>query len=224
MRPSDIEVKRETIALQAQLLEFRFENFRSVTPGPIYGDEILRPRSRDLLRVLAATHMGNLERSRRLLEFFKSGQAIPHEPLSPEQNAVLRALYYATHLDNVFDSIQTGQLTELVNNLLERADENLRMKPRKVGSILTSLGFSNRVRTNLGWVLSLNREDAEKIHELAELYGIEKLDVNCLSLTQYKCDLCKELAARKANRAQSPKDDVKTTYYQIGKDLVPVQK
>jgi hypothetical protein len=57
--------------------------------SPIPGDEILRPRSRDLLRALAAAHLQNVGRLKRLLEFFNSGQAVPLEPLSPEQNAGL---------------------------------------------------------------------------------------------------------------------------------------
>ena len=224
VRSSDVEVEREAATLQAQLLQFRFENYRRVEPAPIPGDEILRPRSRDLLRALAAAHF-NVERSKRLLDFFDSGQAVPHEPLSPEQNAVLRALYFVIHLGNVFDSIKTGNLTGLVNNQLERTLENLRMKPRKVGSVLSSLGFSNRTRTNAGWVLSLNREDAEKIHELAEHYGIEKLDERTLKVSPDECDLCKALVARKANRApQFPNGSTKTTAYELGKDLVPVRR
>jgi hypothetical protein len=224
MRSSDVEVEREAAELQTQLLQFRFENYRRVEPGPIPGDEILRPRSRDLLRALAAAHF-NVERSKRLLEFFDSGQAIPHEPLSSEQNAVLRALYSIIHVQNDFDSIQTGQLTELVNGHLEHARENLRMKPRKVGSVLSSLGFSNRTRTNSGWILSLNREDAEKIHQLAEHYGIEKLDERTLRVSPDECALCKALTARKASRApQVPKGSTKSASYELREDLVPVRK
>ena len=223
-RPSDVEVEREAAELQGQLLRFRFENYRSVEPGPLYGDEFLRPRSRDLLRALAATHMQNVERSKRLLEFFDSGQAIPHEPLCPEQNAVLRALYSVIHIRNDYDSIQTGQLTEMVNLILERAGESLRMKPRKVGSVLTSLGFSNRTRTNSGWILSLNREDAEKLHQLADHYGIEKLDECSLPLSPDECDLCKAAAAMKSNRAPQLPKGTAGTNYEIGKDLVTVGK
>jgi hypothetical protein len=212
-RPIDVEVEREAAILQAQLLRFRFENCWRVKPGPIYGDESLRPRSRDLLQALGATHMQNVERSRRLLEFFKSGQAIPHEPLSPEQNAVLRALYSVIHIRNDYDSIQTGQFTEMVNLSLERAGESLRMKPRKVGSILTSLGFSNRTRTNSGWILRLNREDAEKLHHLAENYGIEKLERCFDQISPDECDLCKALAIKSSNRApQVPEGCKKITY------------
>jgi hypothetical protein len=56
LRPDDVEVVREAASLQAQLLQFRFENYYRVQPGPVSGDEVVRPRSRDLLRALAAAH------------------------------------------------------------------------------------------------------------------------------------------------------------------------
>jgi hypothetical protein len=201
VRPSDFEVEREAATLQAQLLQFRFENYRRVQPGPISGDEVLRPRSRDLLRVLSAAHLQDVKRSQRLLEFFESGQAVPHEPLSPEQNAVLRALYSLIHIRKDYVSIQTGDLTEAVNYFLRCAGESLRLQPRKVGAVLTSLGFSNRTRTNSGWFVSLNREDAEKLHQLAEHYGIDRLNGRFQEISLDDCDLCRAAAGKNRNRA-----------------------
>jgi hypothetical protein len=150
IRPSDVDVEWEAAELQAQLLRFRFENYWRMKPSPIHGDEILRPRSRNLLRALVAPHLQDVERTERVLEFFYSGQAVPQEPLSPEQNAVLRALFSIIHVRKEFSSIQTGQLTEMVNLFLQRSGESLRLQPRKVGAALSSLGISNRTRTKIG--------------------------------------------------------------------------
>jgi hypothetical protein len=109
------------------------------------------------------------------VELFKSGEAIPQDALSMEQNAVLRALFSMIHLHKGFVSIQTLHLTNAVNYFLRRADEKLGLRPRKVGAVLKSLGFSNRKRTHLGWVLSLDQNDCEKIHQLAECYGIDDM-------------------------------------------------
>ena len=215
-RPSDVEVEREAAGLQAQLLHFRFENYRKVEPGPIPGDEILRPRSRDLLRTLSAAHLQDGKRSQRLLEFFDSGQAVPQEPLSPEQNAVLRALYSVIHVQKGFVSVQTSDLTELVNYCLRSAGETLRLRPRKVGAVLTSLGFSNRTRTNSGWFVSLNREDGEKLHQLAEHYGIENLAERFQKLSRDDCDLCKAAATKKSNRAPQVPEDQFTIDCKLG--------
>jgi hypothetical protein len=199
-RPSDFEVEQEAATLQAQLLQFRFENYWKAELGPIPGDEILRPRSRDLLRALSAAYLQDVERSQRLLDFFDSGQAVPLEPLTPEQNAVLRALYSVIHFRIGFTSMQTGDLAGTVNYFLQRAGESLRLQPRKVGAVLTSLGFSNRTRTKSGWFVSVNQEDAEKLHELAEHYGIEGLDERFQQVSPDECDLCMATASKNSNR------------------------
>jgi hypothetical protein len=198
--PSDIEVEREAAILQAQLLQFRFENYRTVEPVPITGDETLRPRSRDLLRTLSAAHSQDIERSQSLLKFFDSGQAVPEELLHPAQNAVLLALYSIIHLRKDYIEIQTADLTNTVNYYLGIAGESLRLRPRKVGAVLTSLGFSNRERTNAGWILFLGRGDAEKLHRLAERHGIDKMSERFQKISPEDCDLCRAAAANRSNR------------------------
>lgn len=198
----DPDVEREAAILQAQLLQCRFEHYRRVKSNPIAGDECLRPRSRDLLRTLSAAHLQDPLRSENLLRFFDSGEVVPREPLNPAQNAVLRALFCMIHSSGAdSDGIQTSDLTAQVNYLEERAGERLRLKPRKVGAALTSLGFSNRKRVNSGWVVYLSRDDARKIHQLAERYGIENLDENVLVAPRRNCELC---MAEKTKRPSIP--------------------
>jgi hypothetical protein len=200
LRPSDVNVEWEAARLQAQLLLFRFENYWRVKPGPLAGDEILRPRSRHLLRALASPHLHDVERSERLLEFFYSGQAVPQEPLSPEQNGVLRALFSVIHMGKEYSSIQTGHLTEMMNLFLQRAGENLRMQPRKVGAALSSLGISNRTRTKSGWFITVARKDAEKAHQLAEHYGIERLEARFQQISPEECEMCRATAGKASVR------------------------
>ena len=40
-------------------------------------DEILRPRTRDILSALLAAHPQDSERNKALVDFFKTGEAIP---------------------------------------------------------------------------------------------------------------------------------------------------
>ena len=196
-RPSDGEVTREAGHIQSQLLQFRLENYQKVRPEPVPGDGMLRARSRDLLRVLCAGHFQDVSRSQRLLRFFDSGQAVPDEPLSPEQNAVLLALYSIIHLRKEYVAFRTGDLTLIVNYYLEKVGESLRLRPRKVGAVLTSLGFSNRQRTNSGWMVSLHHGDAEKLHQLAEHHGIDKLRGEFQKVSTTECDLCRAAAAKR---------------------------
>lgn len=84
-----------------------------------------------------------------------------------------------------------GGLTQTVNSFLKLAGENSRMQPRKVGAVLTSLGFSSRTRTNSGWVLSLNRRDAERLHQVAAIHGIDGMKGRFLRVSSADCELCR---------------------------------
>ena len=189
---------------QAQLLRFRLENYKTVEPAPVAGDEVLRSRARDLLRTLSAGHAQDAERCQGLLKFFESGEAVPLEPLSPEHNAVLRALFSAIHLNDDFACIRVGDLTNNVNLFLERAGEKLRLLPRKVGAVLTSLACCTRERTNSGWAIYLNHQDAEKLHQLAARYGIDGFADECLSISLDDCSLCRTTGLTKKRADSAP--------------------
>ena len=210
----DPKIQEMAAHLQAQLLRFRLENFKAVEPGPVPGDEVLRPRARDLLRDLSAAHGQDAQRSQRLLKFFESGQGIPAEPLDPAQNAVLRALFSVIHIQEDFFSIGVGNLTNLVNLFLDRAGENLRLLPRKVGAILTSLSLATRTRTNSGWAISVSRQDAERLHQLAARYGIDGFKDRFLSISPEDCTLCRAAGLNKKGRDLFPElagQEVRTT-------------
>jgi hypothetical protein len=208
-KPTDPEIERLCFKLQGQLLQFRFDNYKKVRLRPIAEDEVLRPRTRDILYALTAAHPQDSKRTQALVDFFKTGEAIPQEPLSTEQNAVLRALFSLIHSHEGFASIQTRFLTNAVNYFLERENETLRLHPRKVGAVVKSLGFSNRKRTHLGWVLSLDQSDFEKIHQLTECYGIENMSDRSLVVSQDRCALC--LATAKRNSTLGPRCPGETT-------------
>jgi hypothetical protein len=202
VRTDDPKVQQLAMHLQAQLLRFRLENFKTVRPAPVPGDEALRPRTRDLLWALTAAHARHAQRSQRVLQFFQSGEGLPSEPLSREQNAVLRMLFHVVHLREKFDCVTISNLTDAVNSFLSAAHENLRLQPRKVGAVLTSLGFTNRTRTNSGWTISISRQDAEKLHQLAACYGLDGFRDRLLSISPNDCTLC-QAAGLSGKRADS---------------------
>jgi hypothetical protein len=142
------------------------------------------------LRTLSAGHTQDAERCQALLKFFESGEAVPLEPLSPGHNAVLRTLFVMIHPDD-FSLLWISHLTDKVNRFLEQSGERLRLLPRKVGAVLTSFGFTNRMRTNSGWVLYLSQRDAEKLHQLAACYGIDGFNDRFLSMSPEGCALCR---------------------------------
>ncbi len=203
VRADEPEVQYSAANLQAQLLRFRFENYKAAEPTAVPGDETLRPRTRDLLRALTAAH-ADVQRAQGLLRFFESGQGVQQEPLDPEHNAVLRALFSMVHLREDFNSIWISDLAQQVNIFLELEGEKLRLQPRKVGAVLTSLGFSSRTRTNSGWVLSLTRRDAEKLHQLAASYGVDRARRSFGGISPDKCTLCRAAGLDKKGSALAP--------------------
>jgi hypothetical protein len=203
-RADEARVQQMAADLQAQLLRFRLENYKTVTPVAVAGDEALRPRTRDLLRALSAGHAQDAERCQGLLKFFESGEAVPPEPLSPEGNAVLRALFSAIHLSDNFACILVGDLTNTANLFLERVGEKLRLLPRKVGAVLTSLACCTRERTNSGWAIYVNRQDAEKLHQLAARYGIDGFADECLGTCLDHCSLCQTTGLNKKRADSAP--------------------
>ena len=192
----DPKVEETADTLRAQLLQYRLENYHMIRVDRVNGDDVLRPRTRDIVQVLSAPTFQNPARSKALLKLIASGEAVPQEALNPEQNAVVRALFSISHGRENYYSLQTGKLTEAVNLFLKLAGEHLRMQPRKVGAVLTSLGFCNRTRTNSGWVITLNRGDVEKVHHLAECYGIHNVGDPKLVVWQKKCPLCRATAEK----------------------------
>jgi len=196
VRTDDPKVQQMATDLQAQLLRFRLENYKTVKPAAVAGDEVLRPRTRDLLRTLSAGHAQDTERCQGLLKFFQSGEAVPLEPLSPEHNAVLRALFAMIHPGD-FSLLWISHLTDKVNCFLEQSGERLRLLPRKVGAVLTSFGFTNRPRTNSGYALYLSQQDAEKLHQLAACYGIDGFKDRFLSMSPEDCSLCRAAGLHK---------------------------
>ena len=131
-RTDEPKVQQMAAELQGQLLNFRFENYKTVKPAAVAGDELLRPRTRDLLRALSAGHTQDAERCQALLKFFESGEAVPLEPLSPGHNAVLRTLFVMIHPDD-FSLLWISHLTDKVNRFLEQPVKDCVCCPEKWG-------------------------------------------------------------------------------------------
>src|SRR5438128_628820 len=58
---------------------------------------------------------------------------------------------------------------------------NLRISPRRVGSIVTSFGIQHRRRINSGWLVLLDRSNQVTIHELVERHGLDAIKNNYLN-------------------------------------------
>jgi hypothetical protein len=203
--------------LQKQLLQFRFERLHSLTLPKIPGSERLHSRIRDLYEALALANgdPGNCE---QLVEAFEILQDTNREPLLPNHTAVLRTLFLAIHTLECrhFGHIMLGDVVGFVNCWLAYRHERLRVAPREVGSILTSLGLSNRKRTRWGYRVWLGREEQKLVHNLVNRYGLDCSydEPDAWELTsEYRlriaegayetCELCKALQSPRGVRPRA---------------------
>jgi len=190
-RPTDPEIVRAADDLQKQLLQFRFEKSRKLILPKIEGDERLRSRARDLYETLALPCCESKELCRILVEAFAEQQEWNREQLSVSQSAILKVLFKNAHrnLDNNRSAV--GDLAAQVNDELQAQGEGFRLSARELGAALTSLGFTNRKRTNSGWVIRMFGRDYKRVHQLLLAYGGLPE-----SQPERQCDFCREIQSR----------------------------
>jgi len=188
------------------LLQYRLENYHSLRLPKVEGDQRLHSRTRDLYQALALPLGSNPELCEVLVDLFKFQQEINREPLSPASAAVLRVLYAFIHSHPQDGKCAQRELTVGVNLNLERLQETFRLNSHEVGRALTTLGFTNRKRTNAGFTLWLDLESRKRIHNLARAYAIDRESQFQKQGFGDNCDLCKNLDA--SNPASTEKKRV----------------
>lgn len=195
-KPTDPEIERLGAELQNKLLHFRLERFKSVHAPVVQGCGQLRARERDLLACLMARDPEDSSYRDFLLEFFKFSNQAHREPLPEPQGAVLAALFTLIHHRSGGSPIQITEVTRRTNQLVQRAGHSLRLKPRKVGAVLTSLGFLHRERNHMGYTLWLTPQDQQRVHKLVKNHGLDHLisrEENLLGVPPVKCQTCDEM-------------------------------
>lgn len=193
LKTTSRSLEEHSAELQAKLLQFRLASYGSFRLPSIKGAEKLRPRSRDLLTCLTAPCAQDTNLCQFLVQFFRQHELMLQEPLPPAQNAVLRALFFLAHQRMAPNTVFVLDFTKIVNELLEKAGEQTRLGPKKVGTVLTSLGFTNRLRTNRGYSTWLDSRDRQRVHQLVETHGMDRFP-DPYSLTLCKgCPLCQKM-------------------------------
>lgn len=133
-----------------------------------------------------------------LLAFFKERHdPSTRESLSPRHNALLAVLFDFIHESSALQAVRIGGpggLTAAVNDVLSDAGERLTASEKSVGNILTSMGFRDRYRTNLGWVLVLGLATRDRIHQLLRTHGISGCNGADFESKAKNCDACRALA------------------------------
>lgn len=196
LRVDDFSVSARAAELQAKLLQFRFEKYKKIRVPAIPSTERLQPRSRDILASLAAPLAEDSRFCESLIQFFKLRDIFSHEPLPPEESAVLTALFSQIHQEAYAGSVLIQNLTTKVNEILGKSGERLRLSPRKVGAVLATLGVRWKKRTNIGWQILLDRAEQVRVHKLVHSHGMDlSLDL-FLKADWRECPLCVGDSAR----------------------------
>jgi hypothetical protein len=205
-KPTDKKVLDAADDLRKELLQFRLENYNSLRLPKVEGDERLYSRTRDLYQALALPLGSNADVCEYLVRLFETQQEINREPLSPASTAVLRFLYAHIHSHPKDAKCAQKELTVGVNLNLEWLQEIFRVNAHEVGRALTSLGFTNRKRTNVGFILWLDLRTRKRIHKLAHDYGIDQEGTFRGEGFGNDCDLCNNPGASNPASAETKGD------------------
>jgi len=189
-RPWDPEIVQAADELQQQFLQLRFEKYKKLRVPKIEGQEKLYSRFQDFYEALVLPISEHTQACEWLLRSLNKQQEVNREPLTVGQSALLRCLFGAIHCDpkNV---VYIHDLTKAVNSVLEAENEHVPLNPREVGSVLSSLGFTDRKRSNHGWTLRIGQTTRMQIHKLIATYGYDNNEYLPAEQGMGQCDLCK---------------------------------
>ncbi len=190
--PDDPRVLEIAARARRYLLQMRFEKFSQLSISDVPVDARLSGRALDIYRALALPLAEYPEFCGVLADLIVSQRQYQPEMLSSVQVSILRILHNVIHERPADGGLLINALTTAMNLDLESHGEPAGLNPRKVGDVLTSLGFTNRTRTNVGYVLHLGRSERLNIHRAVRGYAVDVLLGEPASDTS--CELCLELS------------------------------
>jgi hypothetical protein len=204
--PTDKKILDIADALRKQLLQYRLESYNSLRLPKVEGDDQLHSRTRDLYHALALPMGTDTNCCKELVRLFKMQQEINREPLSPALTAIVRELYSYIHAYPEDGKCAQKELAVRVNQNLELQQENVRLNAHELGRALTSLGFTDRKRTNVGFTVWLNLKARKRVHQLARYDGIDQEEQFQRDGFGKNCALCCEPAASNPAAAETRED------------------
>jgi hypothetical protein len=190
---TDLKAPNDTIVVQyaekvrMRLEQFRFEHYHSLSAPKVPTVVQLSSRELDLYRALALPFGADEKFCDKLAYLLAAQRQFQSRLLSAPQSSAIRVLYTSIHSNPSAPGWKLNGLTSMMELDLASRGEPSRLNERKVGDILTSLGLTNRSRTNTGYTLWLERSDRVRIHEMARNYEVDGTNPN------QNCDICKEL-------------------------------
>ena len=175
---------RQTLAdkYQSELLRYRLSNYDRIRLPDIDVELLERPRQM-LARTLAACAVDNegqrLTAVNLMREHDRENRPANSWGLEP---VIVEALLSCCH-DETRVSLRVAELTELVNSLLIKQREDLRVSPETVGWKLRALEFATQPIGSAGRGLWMLKDVRAQIHQVAREFELppdpEGLDQGC---------------------------------------------
>ncbi len=190
LRPTDPKLLEAAEILQGRLVKFRFDKYQTLRLPQVPGAERLRSRDRDLYEALALPIGEDATSCARLLECLEDQPSLDREPLPPDQIAVAESLFRQIHLQPDQGSYALHSFKSEVNPALAAGGERFRLNERDISSVLRTLGFFRRKRTNSGYVVLIDRAARKHIHELLRTYGLQSLSACLPDSVDQPCEFC----------------------------------
>lgn len=190
-RVTDPWIQKAAASMQMALLRFRFEKLWSLKLAKTDGEEQLHPRSHDLYEALALPVSELPDKRQWLVERLLSLEQINRATLPETHAAVLQAVFQIAHTAQ--GEALVGAVADLANRILAATGERIRINARKTGTILTSLGFTERQRTNKGSTLVISSSIFDDIHQLVAAHGVGFPPEAEETLWRSICPLCSRL-------------------------------
>ncbi len=184
--PDDPRVLEFARRVRMRLQQFRFEHYRCLSIPKVAADGQLSSRALDLYRALALPFGEDQKFCELLSALIADQRQFQFLVLSATQASAIRVLFALIHVDPSAAGYKLSGLTTLIKEDLASRGEPSGLNERKMGEILTSLGLTNRSRTNTGYLVWLERSDRVRIHEMARDYEVDGAGPNL------NCDICKE--------------------------------
>ena len=187
--PDDPEVLQFAKKVRMRLQQFRFERYRKPSFPKVPAGVRLSSRALDLYRALAIPMVEDQNFCTILAHLIAGQGQFQARLISATQASAVRILHTLIHFEPLPGGHKLKELTNWMRADLNWCGEPWRINERKTGDVLTSLGLTNRSRTNPGgYVLWLERSDRVRIHEMARDYEVDRVEPDP------KCDICKEIS------------------------------
>lgn len=193
----DPRIQQSSYALRRALLRLRLERYNNLSVPELFGQFTLQPRTRDLYRALSIPLRGEPFFRELLLEKLKQQESI-RATLPRHQSAVLEVVFDLAHAKEKYNNWRISYLTEAVNARLRDKGEGCRLSEKRLGSVLTTFHFTDRTRTNTGYVLWIGKDTLQQIHTLFFTY---RSSLDCSSFEG--CELCDRVSATPGNPSKS---------------------